>query len=563
MFKLQLPGFRSKKRSSGIEIVKHSTHNERPVEDPPKAEEVMKVIPMEKITGPLPEKETQEQIVALEEVEQSVAAEDLIQTIPSTFKIIQPHKMGEGMEAPKNKKAKSIFGKHHAAGKKNEEEKDATHKSAEEKNEVSEDPIKTIPSTIKVFSLGAKEEPQKETPKPAPEPEVKKAALPEEKKFEEPKRIQGEVAAAKWNWDDFMYPPTIPKKELINFFDQMATLLEAGITIVDTFEMLMRQNKNKSIKKLLFRIVRNIKEGKTLSTSLAEFPKVFPAMVIQLTSIGEQSGTLPELIRIISIKMEEQSDLKKKIKGAMMYPLIVIALSMALVVGMMVFAVPKLTSMYATAKVSLPEATQIVIAISNFVIAYYPMMIGLTIALFMFMSILIKKVPPVRKVFEKFIFKLPIIGPLNRDKNIALVTSNMSLLLHSGMLIDEVFLLLNKTTENINYQEQLGMIRDGLLQGKTVSQMMGLHAESIADSVENFLFPLEVAQIIRVGEQTGNMTKVLSKISEQKMKHINQFVKNISSIIEPAMIIIVGTIVAGIIIPLMLPIFNIGSTVGG
>ena len=353
----------------------------------------------------------------------------------------------------------------------------------------------------------------------------------------------------------------LPVKTRLHFYDQMATLVGAGVPLIDSLSLIQAQEKNKNIKKLYTEMIHEINAGMSLAESMEMFPHIFPRMQSALVEAAEASGNLKEVLAELVEEMESNQDFLKKVTGAMVYPVILLVLALGLVTGMMTFVIPKVAAMYEQANVQLPAITQTVIDVSDFTVAKWPLLLGGTIALIAFLYFFFVKLTAGRLIGETIVAALPVIGHLNKQKNIMIIASNMAMLMRSGVLITEAFAITRKTVNNLHYQKALEEIRQGVVMGKEVSQMMGLEDIRTQKFREHPLFPLQMAQMIHIGETTGTIAKMLMKIKHTYHKSIDYSLKNISTLVEPLMIFIVAALVGTILMAVMLPFFYIGSTI--
>ncbi len=351
-------------------------------------------------------------------------------------------------------------------------------------------------------------------------------------------------------------------KQRLSFYDQLATLVGSGVPLIDSLSLIQAQERNKTVKKLYAHMIHDINAGLSLAEAMEFFPHVFPTMQSALVEAAEASGNLKEVLSDLVEEMEASQDFHRKITGAMVYPIILIVLAIGLVAGMMIFVIPKIAEMYDQAQVSLPALTQGVINISDFIVAKWPILIlsivGGCILLYLFFA----EFKPGRWIGESMVGALPIIGRINREKNLMMIASNMAMLMRSGVLITEAFAITKRTLSNLHYQHAIEDLRKGVVMGQEVSQLMGLIDIREQKFKKHKLFPLQVAQLMHIGETTGKIPQMFEKIKANYRKSIDYSLRNISTLIEPIMIFIVAALVGSILMAVMLPFFYIGSTVG-
>ena len=353
----------------------------------------------------------------------------------------------------------------------------------------------------------------------------------------------------------------LPKKTRLAFYDEMATLVGSGVPLIDALSLIQAQERNKNIKKLYSEMIHEINGGMSLAESMQLFPHIFPRMQSALVEAAEASGNLKEVLAELVEEMESSQDFLKKVTGAMVYPVILLFLAITLVTGMMVFVIPKVAGMYKQANVKLPGVTQMVINISDFTVNHWPVLLTAIVGVAAAIYVIFAKVRVGRLFWEKLLAVIPVIGRINKEKNIMIIASNMAMLMKSGVLITEAFAITKNTVGNLHYQKALEQIRQGVVMGKEVSQMMGLIDIRGQKFKEHPLFPLQMAQLIHIGEKTGTIADMLFKVKKNYHKSIDYTLRNISTLIEPVMIFVVAALVGTILMAVMLPFFYIGSTI--
>ncbi len=353
----------------------------------------------------------------------------------------------------------------------------------------------------------------------------------------------------------------LSKKARLAFYDEMSTLIGSGVALIDSLSLIQAQEKNKNIKKLYATMIHEVNGGLSLAESMSLFPHIFPQMQTALIEAAEASGNLKEVLSELVEEMETDQDFLKKVTGAMVYPIILLCLAVILVTGMMVFVIPKIAKMYEQSNVELPKLTQIVINISYFVSHYFFIILMLIFIISISLFFFFVKTNFGRLFLEKLISITPILGRISKEKNLMIISSNMAMLMKSGVLITEAFSITIKTVGNLHYKKALEEIRQGVVMGKEVSQMMGLIDIKKQEFKEHKLFPLQMAQLIHIGEKTGSISKMFMKIKKNYHKSIDYMLRNISTIVEPVMIFFVAAIVGSILMAVMLPFFYIGSTI--
>ncbi len=353
----------------------------------------------------------------------------------------------------------------------------------------------------------------------------------------------------------------LPLKQRLAFYDQIATLVGAGVTIMDALLLVRAQEKKKSIRALYGQMVDCINAGLGLAESMGRFPNAFPPMQVALVAAGEKSGNLKAVMSELVQTMESSEDFARKIKGAMFYPVILIVLALGLVAGMMAFVIPKIAQMYSEAGVALPSLTQAVIDLSDFVLLRWKILIlGLALGGVSIWAFFCKTTLG-RWLGESLVFGLPVAGRLSRERQLMMLCGNMGMLLSSGVLISDAFSIAQRTLGNLHYRQAAEELRQGVVLGKELSALMGLEDLKSQSFKEHPLFPLQVAQMMHIGESTGAIARMMLKVRDNYRKSIDYALKNISTVIEPLMIFFVAALVGSIVLAVMLPFFYIGDTI--
>jgi type IV pilus assembly protein PilC len=351
-------------------------------------------------------------------------------------------------------------------------------------------------------------------------------------------------------------------KQRLFFYDQLATLITSGVNLIDSLNIIAAQSDEKNIKQLYKDIIHHIHAGTSLAEAMGFYSHIFPPMQTALIEAGEKSGNLKTVLSELVNEMEDSQEFFRKVKGAMFYPLILLVMAVVMVTGMMMFVIPKIAKMYAQSKVKLPAVTQMVINISKFMAEKGILVIIAAVVIITGIYLFFTKTIPGRKISEVMTSKIPLFGRIDRDKNLMIIAGNMAMLLSSGVLIADAFEITQKTLGNLHYQKEIGRIRRGITLGTPISEMMGLKDISKQEFMHNKYFPLQMAQMLHIGETTGTIGKMFNKVRENYHKSIDYTLKNISVVIEPVMILVVAGLVGTILLAVMMPFFYIGQTVG-
>lgn len=337
----------------------------------------------------------------------------------------------------------------------------------------------------------------------------------------------------------------------ILFVQQLSIAIKSGMSLYDAMAMIRKQVRSRSMKKILDMIIVDTNNGIFLSTSLEKFKGVFGDLFISIVRVGEASGTLTENLAYLSHEMKKTNTLRKKVRGALIYPAIVLSLTMVIATGMVVFVIPKLTTVFSNVQFQLPLATRILIAISNFLRTKWQITLGGLFGFF-FGSWLLLKIHKVRYYFHYLITLLPIFGRMTRQMNMSNIARTLSLLLKSGSKIVEAIRITADTTQNLVYKHELEKAAELAKTGEYLSKHFATNERLFAPVMTN---------MIAVGENTGNLTENLSYLSDYYEEAVEDFTKNLSTILEPMILVILGIVVGFIALSVILPIYQVTQNV--
>jgi len=347
------------------------------------------------------------------------------------------------------------------------------------------------------------------------------------------------------------FQPKVTQTDVIIFCRQFSTMIDAGLPIIQCLEILYSQQENVTFKKILQDIRVSVEGGTTFSQALEKHPQVFDNLFVNMIAAGEAGGILDTILGRLSFTMEKTAKLKREIKGAMMLPIITICIAVGIAGGMLVFIIPVFADMFEGMGGALPLPTQIAISLSDFLrgnILYIIIALGL-------LGYGYKRLGKTEKglvLIDSTKLKLPVFGELLRKANVASFTRTMGTMLQSGVGILEALEVTAKTAGNVIIEREVYAVRSGIAEGRTMADPLS----------ESGVFPPMVCQMIAVGESTGAMDTMLTKIAEFYDEEVDQAVANMKSLIEPIMTVVLGVIVASIAVAMYLPIFKMGDALG-
>ena len=369
------------------------------------------------------------------------------------------------------------------------------------------------------------------------------------------------VAKKKGKGMGFSMPGRVSMKILTNFTRQLSTLQDAGLPLLRSMQILEQQQKPGKMKKILGAVCEDVEGGSTLSESFAKHPKAFDRLYCKMVAAGEIGGVLDVILQRLADFMEKGQRLKRRIKGAMIYPTCVISIAVAIVTGIMYFVIPKFVSIFADFDVKLPALTLFLISTSNWIAGTsskdqaVPGVVWVMVSPFLFIIIykLVRKTEFGRAFFDVVFVKMPGVGNLVRKTTIARFTRTLGTLISAGVPILEAVLITRDTCGNWLYERALNSVHDSIRDGESFA--VPLRASKVVDSL--------VVNMIDVGEETGDMDVMLTKIADNYDEEVDVAVGSLLSLLEPFMVIVLGGIIGTIVLALFLPLVEMIEKVGG
>lgn len=342
----------------------------------------------------------------------------------------------------------------------------------------------------------------------------------------------------------------IKLSELTVFTQQLAAMLEAGIPLVSALEAIQEQTENPYFKVIIRNVRNEVSSGRALSESCAEYPRAFPKVFVSMVEAGEASGNLAEILENVSTYFEDTVKLIRKIKSAMTYPAIVIAIAIILVAIMLVYVIPVFAEMFNEFGQDLPKPTQMLIDLSAFVKSKILFIIIAIIGL----SWLLKRfvaTPKGRQVKDRFIARIPVIGELVRKIGLSRFCRTYATLIHSGVPILQALDIVRNASNNTYIESACTKISKQINQGGQFSEVFN----------QDPYFPPMMKHMAHAGEQTGNVDGMFIKVSDFYDNEVDTLVAALTSLMEPLLITFLGVVVGGIVIAMFLPIFNLASVI--
>ena len=341
----------------------------------------------------------------------------------------------------------------------------------------------------------------------------------------------------------------VKQDELVMVTRNLGSMLVAGLTVIRALSVIERQSSNAKLKAVVRKISASLNKGDAFNEALRQYPDVFSDLYVAMVRAGEEGGNLAESLQTLAVQMERSSNLKKKIKGAMMYPSIVMIVMLVIGVLMMIFVMPQITGMFKDMKTDLPATTKFLIALSDFFAHKTILAVGSMVAFFVGMTYLIKSQPG--KVATSWLVpKLPVIGTLAKEMNSARTARTLSSLLNSGVDVIQSLEITEEVVQNVFYKKVIRDARARVEKGSALSDAFIERAD---------LYPILVGEMILVGEETGQIAGMLSELAIFYETEVERKTKDLSTIIEPLLMVVIGGGVGFFALALIAPIYSIGN----
>jgi len=339
----------------------------------------------------------------------------------------------------------------------------------------------------------------------------------------------------------------VKDKDIVVFTRQFATMIDAGLPLVQALEILSSQVENKTLSKTLQQVKADVESGATYADALRKHPRVFTELYVNMVAAGEAGGILDTILNRLATYIEKAMKLKKKVKGAMVYPIVVSTIAVGVIAVIMVFVVPTFTQMFATLGGTLPLPTRMVVNLSHFIAGPGGILALGAIVAFVIFIVQIRRTEKGKHTTDKILLKLPIFGPLINKVSVAKFTRTLGTLVSSGVPILDGLEITAKTSGNKVVEYAIMDVRKGVMAGKTL-------AEPITKAK---VFPPMVTHMIAVGESTGALDSMLSKIADFYDDEVDSAVNNLTAAMEPMLMVFLGGSVGFIVVAMYLPIFRL------
>lgn len=344
---------------------------------------------------------------------------------------------------------------------------------------------------------------------------------------------------------------SIKLEDLVIFSRQMATMVDAGIALVQALDILQEQSENRAFAEIIGKVRTEIESGSSLSMAMAKHPRVFSTLFVSMVKAGEQSGALDDILERLATYLEKTASLQRKVQSAMIYPSLVISIAIIITLFLIIKVIPTFKSIFDLLGGTLPLPTRILITISDVVRRWFPLVVlglaGLVVAFFR-----LRATDKGRLWYDQTLFKLPVIGILFQKVAIARFSRTLSTLIKSGVPILNSLEIVAKTAGNRIIERSIEGVRSSIRAGEPIAPPL----------MRAGVFPPMVVRMVAVGEQTGKLELMLTKIADFYEEQVDAAVAGLTSLIEPLIILFLGVVVGGIVISMFLPIFKITELIG-
>lgn len=347
---------------------------------------------------------------------------------------------------------------------------------------------------------------------------------------------------------DSLSSPRLSLKEQTHFIKRFAFLIKAGIPVIECLHILRDQAGSKSHARVIEKIIDDTANGRALSKSFAKFPNLFNSFAVYIIKVGESTGMLNENLSYLADELKKKHALKRKVVGAFVYPAIITLATLGITVFLMVYLFPKLMPVFASLHVELPLPTRIIIALSTFLSTYWLWCILSIITLVVVFLAALKNSTRLHFLFDRMCLKLPLIGTVIRQYNVANGSRTLGLLLKSGVPIPEALPITAETTANLVYKKEWDDLTEVVIRGEEISSRL---------RTRQAYFPDIFSHLIAVGEKSGALSDTLTYLSEMYDNEVDDFTKNLSTIIEPVLMIFMGVVIGFVAISIIAPIYSI------
>jgi len=368
--------------------------------------------------------------------------------------------------------------------------------------------------------------------------------MPKEKK-------QSSLPQGKFNNWIIDHLTRVSTMQKILFVNHLKIMINAGLSLIQALNILSNEMENKKLKKVIGEIKSGVEQGQQLSEVLGKYPKIFPSIYVNMIAAGEKAGKMEDALEQVTQQMKRNYELTSRIRGALLYPSVIIVAMIGISIEIVFFVLPKIMVMFEEFEAELPLATRILMAITNFA-QHYGLYLLAGIIVFVFVFVWLIKKPKIKRVVHIINLKLPIIGSILKKINLARFTLTLSSLLGSTIPIIEAICICSEVQNNVIYKQNLLAASEALKKGEALSSILSNYPKT---------FPPMVTEMIMVGEESGKTEQMLNELADYYSKEVDTTMKNLTVIIEPIIIILLGLAVAGIAVAVIMPMYSLAQSI--
>jgi len=339
----------------------------------------------------------------------------------------------------------------------------------------------------------------------------------------------------------------VPFQEKVNFARHLSVTIESGLPILDALKLIQKQTPSKNMAKVIDQVVKDVNNGKSLSDSLRKFDYVFGDFFINLVKVGETSGNLSEVLDHLSKELKKQKEVVTRVRSSMIYPAVILVATIGVTFFLVVFIFPKILPIFVSLGVELPFATKLVIALLRYV-GSYGAITAVGLIVFAVLTQVLLSFEKVHLLWDRLILKTPLIGSVVKQLTLASFTRSLSILLKSGMNIVDALDVAKGTFHNKFYQAEVGRVMESVRKGESLARYLNTKPN---------LFPPMFTGMIQVGENTGNLEQNLLYLADYYESEVDEVLKNLTSILEPILLLIMGLAVGFVALAIITPIYKV------
>jgi len=341
------------------------------------------------------------------------------------------------------------------------------------------------------------------------------------------------------------------------FIKHFETMLKSGISLSEILDVISEQSPSKKFRRIVGEVADRVRSGQSISDALARYPKAFSPLITNVVKAGEESGTLEKNLEFLAGELEDRLELRQNIRSASFYPAIILSATFGLGLVLVYFVMPKITKLFKTLSFKMPWETRLLIWVGDMMDKHGALIIGGIVLALILLNLLIKQ-KFFKPIWHWFIIKLPVIGRLMVNYNLVLMNRTLGVLLRSGLTIDKSIMIMIDTTSNMVYQKKYRKILPEIKRGKKFSDVLA----DFHQSRRQPLFPLMVIKMIGVGEKSGRLDESLFYLAEYYGKEVEHTSKNLTTVLEPILLLAIGLIIGFVAVSVISPIYQITGSFG-